>query len=67
MPKRGNTIQLCGRVLAETLNMLCEGQYYDPEEENTISKRYAHELPGIFMSIRVAKMFTECLKISSVI
>ena len=30
--KRGN-VQICGTMLAQTLNMLCGGEYYDPEEE----------------------------------
>ncbi|KFM73533.1 hypothetical protein X975_00724, partial [Stegodyphus mimosarum] len=36
--KRGNNVRLCGRMLVETLNLLCDGEYYDPGE-NRMGKR----------------------------
>ncbi|GFS78750.1 ilGF domain-containing protein [Nephila pilipes] len=31
--KRGD-IRVCGRMLTETLSLLCNGEYYDPSENN---------------------------------
>ncbi|KAG8189505.1 hypothetical protein JTE90_008467 [Oedothorax gibbosus] len=33
--KRGDNIRVCGRMLVDTLNMLCDGEYYDPSDEQS--------------------------------
>ncbi|XP_054716451.1 uncharacterized protein LOC129225935 isoform X1 [Uloborus diversus] len=35
LEKRGD-IRLCGSMLVETLNVLCGGQYFDPNEGNSV-------------------------------
>ncbi|KFM73534.1 hypothetical protein X975_00725, partial [Stegodyphus mimosarum] len=46
--KRGDTVRLCGRMLVETLSLLCDGEYYDPNEGNTRGKRnFGAEQVGI--------------------
>ncbi|XP_055954003.1 insulin-like [Argiope bruennichi] len=37
--KRGDTIRVCGRMLVETLSLLCNGEYYDPSETNNVGRR----------------------------
>ncbi|GBN80609.1 hypothetical protein AVEN_146928-1, partial [Araneus ventricosus] len=37
--KRGNTLRVCGSELVNTLSLLCDGEYYDPNETNGVRRR----------------------------